>query len=482
MVASTLDYPKRAPGEKVRLGVIKEGYVVVNWVQLDLALPKDPDAYPLQIIICKEVDREDMARRFYQLKGDKAAEDTYQQKIKALEEENAVAIAKLQQERDQAKASTEKAAAELAKNQPGQGSEMYQEAQRLFVAGKIEAAIALLDDDKLRQAAEQAQKAAELAQKALTDAIQGWRLKANLFKLKFRFEEAQKAYETALGYINRESNPQLWAKTQVDVGITHDELGIRVEGKAGNEHLAAAVIAYRSALEVFTREQLPQDWSMTQNALGNALAAQAARTEGPKGAELLAQAVTAYRSALEVRTREQLPQDWAETQNNLGIALRDQAARTEGTKGAELLAQAVTAYRNALEVWTREQLPQDWATTQNNLGAALWDQAARTEGAKGAELLAQAVSAFRSVLEVRTRQQLPQDWAETQNNLANALSDQAARTEGTKGAELFAQAVTAHRSALEVYSAEAFPLRHEKTEKQLKECERLLTHAKKQAQ
>jgi hypothetical protein len=106
-----LVYPKRAPGDKVRLGVIKEGYVVVNWVQLDLA--------------------------------------------------------------DQAKAGAEKAAAELARNQPGQGSEMYQEAQRLFLEGKIEAAIALLDDDKLRQAAVQAEK-------ALTDAIQGWRLKANL--------------------------------------------------------------------------------------------------------------------------------------------------------------------------------------------------------------------------------------------------------------------------------------------------------------
>jgi hypothetical protein len=28
----TLEYPNRAPGERVRLGVIKEGYVVVNWV------------------------------------------------------------------------------------------------------------------------------------------------------------------------------------------------------------------------------------------------------------------------------------------------------------------------------------------------------------------------------------------------------------------------------------------------------------------
>jgi hypothetical protein len=100
-----------------------------------------------------------------------------------------------------------------------------------------------------------------LAEKALTDAIQGWRLKDSLFTLKFRLDEAEKAYETALHYINRETNPQLWAKTEVDVGIAHRELGIRVEAKAGNEHLAASITAYRSALEVYTREQLPQDWA-----------------------------------------------------------------------------------------------------------------------------------------------------------------------------------------------------------------------------
>jgi hypothetical protein len=32
----TLDYPNRAPGEQVRLEVIKEGYVAVNWGQLIL--------------------------------------------------------------------------------------------------------------------------------------------------------------------------------------------------------------------------------------------------------------------------------------------------------------------------------------------------------------------------------------------------------------------------------------------------------------
>jgi hypothetical protein len=48
----------------VQLVVNKEGYVVVNELQLDLALPVDPDARPLRIILCKEADREEMARRF----------------------------------------------------------------------------------------------------------------------------------------------------------------------------------------------------------------------------------------------------------------------------------------------------------------------------------------------------------------------------------------------------------------------------------
>jgi len=87
------------------------------------------------------------------------------------------------------------------------------------------------------------------------------------------------------------------------------------------------------------------------------------------------------------------------------------------------------------------------------------------------------VTAYRSALEVRTREQLPQDWAMTQDNLGNALRHQADRTEGQKGAELLAQAVAAYQSALEVYSAEAFPFYNEQKEKQLKECERLLTQA-----
>ena len=333
----TLEFPQRHIGDTVHIIVKKEGYVVVNDVQLETVLPADADAAPLTVILAKEGDREQMARRFYRLKSFEAIEESYQKRLKELEDTRqatAAALTKLQQERDQTKESAEKLAEEMAKSQPGQSSELYKQAQRLFLDGKIDQAIGVLDDDKLRRSAEQAEK-------DLAEAIQGWRLKAQLFSLKYRFEEAEKAYEMALRHINRETDAQLWAETEVDVGIAHGELGVRVVVKAGNEHLAAPVTAYRSALEVYTREQLPQDWAMTQNNLGNALSDQADRTEGTKGAELLAQAVSAYRSALEVYTREQLPQNWATTQNNLGAALAALGNQLGGEEGLKHRREAV---------------------------------------------------------------------------------------------------------------------------------------------
>ena len=110
--------------------------MVVNELQLDLALPADPDARPLQIILCKEADREGMARRFYRLKSFEVIEETYQRQVKgldAMQPATAITMDKLQQERDQAKANAEKAAEGLAKEGPGQRSPLCRQALRLFL-------------------------------------------------------------------------------------------------------------------------------------------------------------------------------------------------------------------------------------------------------------------------------------------------------------------------------------------------------------
>jgi hypothetical protein len=242
----TLEFRQRRAGETVRIIVEKAGYAVVNDVQLQLAIPADADAAPLTIILAKEVDREEMARRFYRLKSFEAITETYEKRVQELEEAHRAdssSLEKLRQERNQAIAAAEKAAEELAKNQPGQASELHQDAMRLFLDGKIQEAIDLLDHEALRRLIAQAEQ-------KIADAVQGWLLKARLFSLQFRFEKALNAYESALAYIRREKDPELWAATKLEVGGTHQELGIRMEGKAGKEHLVAAITAYRSALEM----------------------------------------------------------------------------------------------------------------------------------------------------------------------------------------------------------------------------------------
>ncbi len=199
------------------------------------------------------------------------------------------------------------------------------------------------------------------------ETVRDFRLAGDAAYNNYDFDKALASYQRALSYVSRERQPLLWAAVFNDMGKANDELGIRVEGKAAQQHLQEAVAAYRHALEVRTREQLPQDWAATQNNLGNALSNQGTRTGGEVGQRLLGEAVAAYRHALEVYTREQLPQGWATTQNNLGNALREQGIRTGGEAGQRLLGEAVAAYRYALEVRTREQLPYYWAQTQANL-------------------------------------------------------------------------------------------------------------------
>jgi hypothetical protein len=56
----------------------------------------------------------------------------------------------------------------------------YEEAERLYFAGKIDEAITVLDSEKLPPS----------AGKNIADAVQSWRLKGQLLTLKYQFEDA----------------------------------------------------------------------------------------------------------------------------------------------------------------------------------------------------------------------------------------------------------------------------------------------------
>ncbi len=154
-----LEFPGKQPGDIVQVTLSKPGYVVVNSFQLRVTLPEGTDAEPLTLIICKEAEREEWAEIFFRLKGARAAEETYKRRIGELEQTNqqsVAAMAKLRAERDQAIALADKASAEFARLKPAETTDIYQSAMSLFLNGKVQDALLVLDEKKLQESLEDA--------------------------------------------------------------------------------------------------------------------------------------------------------------------------------------------------------------------------------------------------------------------------------------------------------------------------------------
>jgi hypothetical protein len=197
----TLSFPGKQPGEMVELRVTKPGYVVVNDVQLRLPLPRDPDAEPLKLLLCKEGNREEVARRFYRLKSMEAIDKAYRKQLedlRAQHQASTVAIAKLRKERDQAVAAAEKAAEDYARLKPDQTSDLYREAMSLFLRGNVAEALKVLDEEKLHRSLGAARLGKTKAEKAMAEAVHGYLLRARLLTTQFRFDEAGKVYQAAV--------------------------------------------------------------------------------------------------------------------------------------------------------------------------------------------------------------------------------------------------------------------------------------------
>jgi tetratricopeptide (TPR) repeat protein len=69
----------KQPGQTVHLRVNKEGYVVVNDVQLEVVIPANPDAKLLKVILCPEDEREKWAGLLYRVTSNKAIENAVQE-------------------------------------------------------------------------------------------------------------------------------------------------------------------------------------------------------------------------------------------------------------------------------------------------------------------------------------------------------------------------------------------------------------------
>jgi len=340
----TLNFPNKKPGETVLVSITKADYVVVNDIQLEQFLPVDPDAKLLVILICPQSKREEMARRFYHLVSWEAIEATYQKRLRELQAASAEQIALLQRERDQAKANADKMAEQLALAKPGQMSAIYNQAVRLFVDGRTEEALRVLGEEVLQENLAAARKRKEQAEKDIEQAAQSWVLKARLYTLQFKFEDADKAYEEAV-----EAAPESFA---VNFAYAYFDQNL-------NRYTAARK-AYERCLTMARQSGDDSEIANTLNNLGILDNGQNRMDDARLAYE---EALRIYRQLAQKNPETYLP-DVASTLNNLGILQRDQHRMDD----ARLAFDGALKIRRELAQKNPETYLPDVATTLNNLG------------------------------------------------------------------------------------------------------------------
>lgn len=252
----TIEFPGKRPGETVQLIIQKEGFEVVNDIQLETAVPIDPDAKPVAVLICMLGNREEMARRYYRLKSAEAIEENYRKRVLELEKAQKASsheMVELREQRDQALSAAEKTAEELAKTKLDQASELYRTAMRSFLEGKTDQALKALDEEKLRDLVTSARGRKEEAEKEIEEATQAWLLKAQLFTTQFQFEEAEKAFWTAI-----EASPESFAANFAYARFSQDL-----------NRYQQAQKTYERCLELARRSEKDADTALTLNNLGN---------------------------------------------------------------------------------------------------------------------------------------------------------------------------------------------------------------------
>jgi tetratricopeptide (TPR) repeat protein len=394
-----LELPSRKPGETVSLTIRKEGYEVVNDIQLEITLLLKPEDRPLTLLLCRPRLCEEMRRRFYRLKGMQAVEASYQRQLRELEQSKQATIAELAQlkeERDAALAAAERAAEELARTRPAEGSEMYQKAFRLFLDGQVNEALAVLDEAKLQSSLAAARARTAEAEREIEQVVQGYLLRGKLLALQFQFTSAEKAYQAA-----------------VEISPENLEACFSLAYFANyQKHYAQATSAYQRCLELAIKQGDETHVAAALNNLGVLLREQNRLDEARKAYD---GALAAYQK-LAAKTPDIYLPNVAATFNNLGILLRNQNCFDGAQKAYD---EALGVYRQLAAKTPDIYLP-DVAMTLNNLGVLLRAQNSPDEARKAYD---EALGTYRQLATESPDVYLP-NVAMTLVNLGDLLREQ----------------------------------------------------------
>jgi CHAT domain-containing protein len=250
-------------------------------------------------------------------------------------------------------------------------------------------------------------------------------------------EIALSSYQLVLEVFKRKVYPELWARTQMNIGNIYQS---RIQGERAT-NLEESIVYYQLALDVCTREAFSDDWVRIQMNLANTYLQ---RIYGERAANL-EHSITCYHLALEVCTYEVDPELWAMTQLNLGNAYRERIKEEKATN----IEIALSCCQLALEVFTPSAYPEQWAMAQMNLAAIYQDRIYENRAANIEESIAHCQLA----LDVSNRATYPELWAKIQLNLGNAYGG---RILGNR-LENLEESITCYQLALKIFRYGAYP-------------------------
>ena len=336
-----LIFPNGRPGQDVRLGVKRTGWIVVNDIMLDHRLPDNGTTQPFEIIVCKNAERKRRRAEFYRAELNQAVEQTYESKLAELVGPQAI----IAQERDHARQLVDEGARQTTTRKPEEIGGIHREALRLFLDGQADTALQVLSEERL-------QRDALKTKKQLNQAVQGWLLKADLLTTKFDFVGAGRAYEQAAKYAPNSHHAQyrhsyfhqqqnLFSEARRGPPLATPTTGVNAsrsrstveERKAHEETLKVSRDLAQKDPDVY----LP-DVAMTLNNLGVLHRAENRMAEARK---VYDEALDLYRDLAKKNPDVYLP-DVAMTLNNLGVLHRAENRMVEARKAFE---EALSIYR-----------------------------------------------------------------------------------------------------------------------------------------
>jgi tetratricopeptide (TPR) repeat protein len=439
----TMRFPYKKPGDSVRLIVEKKDMEVVNRDNLVLLLPRNPENYRHEIVMCEEGERERWALIYYGITSD-AINKNYEKFLKQIKEAGGSgtgkrneALAQLELKRESALAQAKKMAENYAEVNLDEVSELYRKAFNYFRQKSIKKALDVLEDPKINEVFRIVKERKEMAEEDIKkSAANCYMLKARLHILNLKFKKAGYYYREAIkinpgdfdnifefAYFLGEQNQHHESLFYYKRALLHVSFGrkkAKTFNNLGNQYsninqFSDALVSYEKALGIYRElaEIDPQEYSLYVAVTLNHLALLYKRLNRS------GDSLPLFKEALEITKKRAAEnsgdhlylQCVAQTFNNLGVLYRD----------INRLNNALDCYKKALKVYRKlvrddigVHLP-EVARTLNNLASIYLDK----------NRLKDALPFFEEALAIKRKLAEKNPWAHlpsmarTLNNLAS---------------------------------------------------------------